>query len=82
MRLPETIPEGARVVVRAYDGVDGRTGRQQYRDYVGHVLSWDGHVLELMRDATANGSRPEQHVSLAADGIARLKPVPERPRRR
>ena len=31
MRLPETIPAGARIVVRTYAGLDPHTGRQQYR---------------------------------------------------
>lgn len=79
MGLPEFIPCGARVVVRIFDGISERTGRQQFRDYVGHVLAWDGTTLELERDAAANGSRPAQHVDIAADAIAVLKPVPERP---
>ena len=45
MRLPETIPAGARIVVRTYAGLDPHTGRQQYRDVVGHVRSWDGTTL-------------------------------------
>ena len=82
MRLPETIPAGARIVVRTYAGLDPHTGRQQYRDVVGHVRSWDGTTLEMTRDAAANGSRPAQDVSIDATSIAILKPVPERPRRR
>ena len=80
MRLPETIPAGARIVVRTYAGLDPHTGRQQYRDVVGHVRSWDGTTLEMTRDAAANGSRPAQDVSIDATSIAILKPVPERPR--
>lgn len=82
MRMPDHIPAGARIVVRLYAGVDERTGRQQYRDVVGHVRSWDGTTLEMTRDAAANGSRPAQDVSIDAASIAILKPVPERPRRR
>lgn len=67
------------MVVRVFDGVDAADGRMKFRDYVGHVISWDGSTLELSRDAAANGSRPAQRVSIAADSIATLKPVPERP---
>lgn len=79
--LPSSIPVGARIVVRTFDGINPQTGRQEYRDFVGHVESWDGTTLELNRDAAANGSRPAEHVSIPADRIARLKPVPERPAR-
>lgn len=79
MTLPSEIPAGARVVVRVADGVDERDGRMKYRDFVGHVTSWDGTMLAMTRDAAANGSRPEQNVSIAAADIVRLKPVPERP---
>lgn len=78
-RLPRTIPAGARVVVRTAIGVDPADGREKYRDYVGHVRSWDGRLLCLTRDAAANGSRPEQGVAIPAASIVRLKPVPERP---
>lgn len=78
MRIPSTIPVGARVVVRVLDGIDSTTGRAQYRDFVGHVRSWDGHTLAMTRDAAANGSRAQQDVTIAADTIVRLKPVPER----
>ncbi|MEE1296932.1 MAG: DUF6725 family protein [Bifidobacterium sp.] len=79
MRLPDTIPVGARVVARLVDGTDPATGRRLYRDVVGHVRSWDGRTLSLTRDAAANGSRPAQLVDVDADDIAILKPVPERP---
>lgn len=82
VRLPQTIPAGARIVIRTYAGVDERTGRRQYRDVVGHVRSWDGTTLHMTRDAAANGSRPAQEVRIDAASIAILKPVPERPRRR
>lgn len=82
MSLPKEIPAGARIVVRVVEGVDPSDGRTKFRDYVGHVLSWDGRTLELSRDAAANGSRPRQHVSIDADTIATLKPVPERPHTR
>ncbi|KFI59198.1 DUF6725 family protein [Bifidobacterium gallicum] len=81
MQLPTSIPQGARVVVRTALGVDPGDGRMKYRDVVGHVRSWDGSTLEITRDAAANGSRPEQQVSIAAETIVRLKPVPERPKR-
>ena len=51
----------------------------KFRDYVGHVRSWDGHTLEMTRDAAANGSRPEQRVSIDVETIVTIKPVPERP---
>ncbi|WP_155587926.1 DUF6725 family protein [Bifidobacterium canis] len=78
MRLPDMIPSGARVVVRCEDGVDEHTGRMTYRDFVGHVINWNGERLLLRRDAPANGSRPEQIVHIEARDIAVLKPVPER----
>lgn len=79
MPLPAVIPAGARVVVRTSLGVDPADGREKYRDFVGHVRSWDGTTLELTRDAAANGSRPAEDVSIRATDIVRLKPVPERP---
>ena len=78
MPLPNRIPAGARIVVRVSEGVDPADGRTKFRDYVGHVRSWNGHTLELTRDAAANGSRPAQHVTIDASTIVRLKPVPER----
>lgn len=78
MALPNRIPAGARIVVRVSEGVDPADGRVKFRDYVGHVRSWDGRTLELLRDAAANGSRPAQRVRLEAETIVRLKPVPER----
>ena len=78
-RLPRVIPSGARVVVRTKAGADPNTGRMTYRDFVGHVQQWNGTTLKMIRDAAANGSRPEQQVSIEADSIVRLKPVPERP---
>ncbi|MCH9274789.1 hypothetical protein JS533_000575 [Bifidobacterium amazonense] len=78
MPIPNEIPAHARVVVRVSEGVDPVDHRMKYRDYVGHVRSWDGHRLELTRDAAANGSRPEQNVTIDADTIITLKPVPER----
>ncbi|KAB5605827.1 DUF6725 family protein [Bifidobacterium jacchi] len=78
MPIPNEIPAHARIVVRVSEGVDPIDHRMKYRDYVGHVTSWDGHRLEMTRDAAANGSRPEQRVSIDADTIITLKPVPER----
>ena len=79
MKLPHTIPTGARIVVRTSLGTDSDTDREQYRDYVGHTLGWDGSTLTLLRDESANGRRPAQVVSISADTIVRLKPIPERP---
>ena len=61
MPIPNEIPAGARIVVRTCEGVDPKDQRMKFRDYVGHVRSWDGQTLEMTRDAAANGSRPEQH---------------------
>ena len=79
MTLPRQIPAGARVVVRVIDGMDPTDGRMKFRDYVGHVVSWNGYTLELLRDPAANGSRPAQNVTIHQEQIATLKPVPERP---
>ncbi|RBP98301.1 hypothetical protein CRD60_03560 [Bifidobacterium aemilianum] len=79
MPLPSTIPSGARVVVRTAEGRDPADGRMKYRDYVGHVISWDGRTLKLNRDASANGERPAQSICLQAASIVALKPIPERP---
>ena len=70
MTLPRQIPAGARVVVRITDGIDPVDHRMKFRDYVGHVVSWDGYA--------ANGSRPAQNVTIHQEQIATLKPVPER----
>lgn len=66
------------IVWRTCEGVDPKDQRMKFRDYVGHVRSWDGQTLEMTRDAAANGSRPEQRVSIPADTIVTVKPVPER----
>ncbi|WP_300768220.1 DUF6725 family protein [uncultured Bifidobacterium sp.] len=80
-RLPAgSIPKGSRVVVRLYDGIDTRTGRMSYRDVLGHVLSWDGDVLELRRDPSIDFSRPETTIEIAGKDIAIIKPIPERRR--
>ena len=73
------IPRGARVVVRVLEGTDQTTGRPSFRDFVGHVLDSSDTTLDLMRDAAANGSRPEQRVRIPVSEIVALKPVPERP---
>lgn len=67
--------------MRVLDGVDSQDGRMKFRDFIGHVRSWDGKRLDLARDAAANGSRPEQDVSLDADAIVTIKPVAERRKR-
>ena len=72
MPIPNEIPAGARIVVRTCEGVDPKDQRMKFRDYVGHVRSWDGQTLEMTRDAAANGSR------IPADTIVTVKPVPER----
>ena len=74
MTLPRQIPAGARVVVRITDGIDPVDHRMKFRDYVGHVVSWDGYTLEMVRDAAANGSRPAQNVTIHQEQIATLKP--------
>ena len=76
--VTKQIPAGARVVVRITDGIDPVDHRMKFRDYVGHVVSWDGYTLEMVRDAAANGSRPAQNVTIHQEQIATLKPVPER----
>ena len=74
----ESIPVGARIVVRTADGIDSFTGRTQFRDFVGHVLETQSDVLVLQRDAAANGSRPSQIVRIEISKIVRLKPIPPR----
>ena len=59
----------------------GRAPKIEYHDAIGHVISWDGITLHLMRDAAANGSRPEQEMFIDARTIVRLKPIPERKHR-
>ena len=78
MRLPATIPAGARLVVRIALGLNPEDGRPKFRDYVGHAVDWDGHRLILDRDPAANGSRPRERVTLQAADMVALKPVPER----
>ena len=78
MRLPATIPAGVRVVVRIALGSGPEDGRFKFRDYVGHVVDWDGQRLILDRDPAANGSRPGERVRLQAEDMVALKPVPER----
>ena len=63
MPIPNEIPVGARIVVRTLEGVDPTDHRMKFRDYVGHVRSWDGQKLEMTRDAAANGSRAACHDS-------------------
>ena len=70
---------GRASVVRVTEGVDPTDHRMKFRDYVGHVVSWDGYTLELVRDAAANGSRPAQNVTIHQEQIATLKPIPEHP---
>lgn len=59
---------------------NGSAQKIEYHDAIGHVISWDGETLHLMRDAAANGSRPEQEMFINARTIVRLKPIPERKR--
>lgn len=89
--LISKIPAGARIVTRTYAEIDEKTGRAQYRDYVGHVVGHEtakketaqsgspgSETLILLRDAAANGSRKEQIVRIRAEDIVRIKPIPER----
>ena len=78
MRLPETIPAGARIVVRTYAGLDPHTGRQQYRDVVGHVRSWDGTTLE-MTPCAGREHRRHEHRDSQAGARASAAPL-RRPR--
>lgn len=78
MNLPHTIPVGSRIVARTYDGIDPLDQRMKFRDFIGHVRSWNGSQLEMIRDAAANGSRPEQTITLEADSIVTIRPIPER----
>ena len=73
------IPKGARVVARVFEGMDPTTHRPSLRDYVGHVVACNADTLDLIRDATANGSRPAERVSIPISSIVALKPIPERP---
>ena len=61
------------------EGVDPTDHRMKYRDYVGHVTSWDGHTLDMIRDAAANGSRPEHRVTIDADTIHHPQTRPRTP---
>lgn len=78
MHLPQHIPSGARIVVRTRAGIDAVTGRMTYRDAIGHVDSWNGMRLRMVRDPAANGSRPAERLDIAAEDIVAFKPVPER----
>lgn len=78
MHLPKEIPPGVRIVARTVEGRDPEDGRLKFRDYIGHVISWDGTTLDLSRDPSANGSREAQKVRLTATSIVGLKPIPER----
>ena len=78
MPIPNEIPAGARIVVRTCEGVDPKDQRMKFRDYVGHVRSWDGQTLErrAMRQPTVHA---QSNVSaFPADTIVTVKPVPER----
>ena len=68
MPIPNEIPVGARIVVRTLEGVDPTDHRMKFRDYVGHVRSWDGQKLEMTRDAAANGSRRRNRDDQAGAG--------------
>ena len=58
MPIPNEIPAGARIVVRTCEGVDPKDQRMKFRDYVGHVRSWDGQTLEMTRDADSQRFTP------------------------
>lgn len=76
--IPVSIPQGVRVVVRTAAGIDEHTGRQTYRDVLGHVIDDTGQELVLRRDPAANGSRPAMIVRIARESITHIKPIPER----
>lgn len=79
MPIPNEIPVGARIVVRTLEGVDPTDHRMKFRDYVGHVRSWDGQKLEMTRDAGGRTAHvPSSVVTIPADEIVTIKPVPER----
>lgn len=79
MELSHIIPPHTRVVVRTVlPEKDPYTQRSLYSDYIGHVVNWDGKILQLNRDASGNGRRPAEEISIPADIIVRIKPIPER----
>lgn len=78
MSAPTRISIGSRVVVRLRAGIDSSTGRMQYRDRIGHIVSYDGETLLLRRDAAANGSHPEETIAIPTELIHIMKPIPER----
>lgn len=78
MILPQEIPTGARISIRIPAGIDEIDGRMKYSHFVGHVISWDGATLEFERDASRDGARAAQKMTIPADSICALKPVPER----
>lgn len=50
--LPQQIPAGSRIVVRTYKIIeDNNNGTQkiEYHDAIGHVLEWDGVMLQIGR---------------------------------
>jgi hypothetical protein len=78
MKLPTSIPHGARVVVRTKAGVSELDGRMKYSDVLGHVQQWDGRILHILRDPSRDGSRPPQELRIDAEEIVIIKPVPKR----
>ena len=76
------VGDGERLQTDGRSQADDASGQKiEYHDAIGHVISWDGETLHLMRDAAANGSRPEQEMFIDARTIVRLKPIPERKHR-
>ena len=58
MAIPNEIPANARVVVRVSEGVDPTDHRMKYRDYVGHVTSWDGPRTPLHPPLSCGAVKP------------------------
>jgi hypothetical protein len=81
MQLPRTIPQGSRIVVRQKLGIDPSDGREKFSDVIGHAVEWDGKELVIDRDPTPDGRRPGKCITIGADTIVALKPVPERKKR-
>ena len=51
--LISKIPAGARIVARTYAEIDEKTGRAQYKDYVGHVVGHETAKKETGKVAKA-----------------------------
>ena len=58
MPIPNEIPVGARIVVRTLEGVDPTDHRMKFRDYVGHVRSWDAELVTIKPVPERSMTRP------------------------